>query len=207
MYVIIAGNIASGKTSLTEILASKLNATSYFEKSENPYVGDFYEDMLRWSFNLQIYFLGNRIMETKEALSNCKGDLIQDRTVSEDAYVFAKNLHEMNLMLNRDYETYMRVFTLAMDLIPKPDVLIYLKASVPTLIDQIKKRGRAYEASIQESYLEKLNEKYEDWVNNIYKGRLITINVDQMNFIDSPELLDPIFEQLEQIRAELTLQK
>lgn len=204
MYIIIAGNIASGKTSLTEILAERIGATSYFEKSDNPYVGDFYEDMSRWSFNLQIYLLGKRIKQTQEALSSCKGDLIQDRTVSEDAYVFAKNLHQMNLMLDRDFDTYMRIFSLAMDLIPKPDVLIYLKASVPTLIDQIKKRGRAYEASIQESYLERLNEKYEDWINNIYKGRLITINVDQMDFISHPELLDSVIAQMEQIRAEIS---
>ncbi|MFI3331196.1 MAG: deoxynucleoside kinase [Rikenellaceae bacterium] len=203
MYITIAGNIASGKTSLTELLAKKMGATSYFEKSENPYVGDFYEDMLRWSFNLQIYFLGNRIQETREALKNCKGDLIQDRTVKEDAYIFAKNLHEMNLMLNRDYETYMRIFALSIDLIPKADVMIYLKASVPTLIQQIKKRGRAYEAQIDESYLERLNEKYEDWINNIYKGELITINIDQVDFISNPELLDPYIDKIEKIRAKI----
>lgn len=200
MYIAIAGNIGSGKTSLTELLSKRLGATAYFEDSDNPYIGDFYEDMNRWSFNLQIYFLGNRIHEASEML-RCNGDLVQDRTVYEDAHIFAKNLHEMGLMLTRDFETYMRIFDLVTGLIPAPDVMIYIKASVPRLISQIQKRGRAYEISIQEEYLERLNTKYNDWIENIYEGKVITIDLDKDDFIANPSLLEGIIEQIEQIKA------
>ena len=140
MYIAIAGNIGSGKTSLTEILANRTGARAYYEDSDNPYIGDFYDDMNRWSFNLQIYFLGQRIREAKSILSEGT-DLVQDRTIYEDAYIFATNLHELGLMSSRDFDTYMKIFDLATALIPVPDLLIYLKASVPTLIHQIKKRS------------------------------------------------------------------
>lgn len=201
MYIAIAGNIGCGKTTLTEILSQRLGATAYYEHSDNPYIGDFYEDMNRWSFNLQIYFLGNRIHEAGEMLK-CAGDLVQDRTVYEDAHIFAKNLHEMGLMLTRDYDTYMRIFELVTNLIPRPDVMIYIKASVPTLINQIQKRGRAYEMSIQNEYLERLNQKYNDWIENIYEGEVITIDIDKDDFIADPPLLDNIIEQIEKIRTQ-----
>ena len=151
MYIAIAGNIGSGKTTLTQMLTARYDARSYLEESNNPYIGDFYEDMNRWSFNLQIYFLGSRIRQTMEMLSDVsQGDIIQDRTIYEDAYIFASNLHEMGLMATRDIETYMSIFRLVTTLIPKPDLLIYLKAGVPTLTSQIRKRGREYEMNIDE---------------------------------------------------------
>ena len=142
MYIAIAGNIGSGKTTLTEMLTRRYRAKCYLEESNNPYIGDFYEDMNRWSFQLQISFLGSRIEQTMDMLASGDEDIIQDRTIYEDAHIFATNLHEMGLMSTRDIETYMKIFRLVTTLIPKPDLLIYLKASVPTLISQIRKRGR-----------------------------------------------------------------
>ena len=152
MYIAIAGNIGSGKTTLTRILTERYNAKAYLEECNNPYIGDFYEDMNRWAFNLQISFLGSRIQQTMDMLAdNCdSGAIFQDRTIYEDAHIFADNLHEMGLMASRDIETYMKLFRLMTTLIPKPDLLIYLKASVPTLISQIRKRGREYEMNIDE---------------------------------------------------------
>ncbi len=189
MYVAIAGNIGSGKTTLTRILSESTGLDAYYEDGDNPYIGDFYEDMSRWSFNLQIYFLGKRISQSTELLSKGSG-LIQDRTVYEDAYIFAENLHDMNLMSTLDFETYMKVFSITEQLMRKPDLLIYIKASVPTLISQIKKRGRAYESGILEEYLERLNKKYDNWIENIYKGKVITINIDTTDFASDPSLLD-----------------
>ena len=151
MYIAIAGNIGSGKTTLTQILTKRYDAKCYLEECDNPYIGDFYEDMNRWAFNLQISFLGSRIQQTMDMISDCKsGVIFQDRTIYEDAHIFADNLHEMGLMATRDIETYMKIFRLVTTLIPKPDLLIYLKASVPTLISQIRKRGREYEMNIDE---------------------------------------------------------
>lgn len=191
MYIAVAGNIGSGKTTLTEMLAERIGAKTYFEESENPYIGDFYQDMNRWSFNLQIYFLGSRIRHASNMLKD-GASLVQDRTVYEDAFIFADNLHSMGLMASRDFDTYMGIFDIAEKLIPKPDVLIYLKASVPTLIRQIRKRGRDYEAGIMEDYLERLNGKYDNWIKNIYKGRVIEIDVDNTDFITNPEKVDEI---------------
>ena len=200
MYIAIAGNIGSGKTSLTTILAERCKTKIYYEDCDNPYLGDFYEDMNRWSFNLQIYFLGSRIAQAAEIIKSGE-DLIQDRTIFEDAHIFAANLHEMGLMSTRDITSYMKVFEICSDMIPKPDLLIYLKASVPTLVSQIQKRGRAYEMSIDESYLLKLNEKYDYWVKNIYKGTVLTIDIDKNDFIMEPELLDPIVAQIMELKA------
>ena len=200
MYIAIAGNIGSGKTSLTEILARKFNARIYEEDISNPYLNDFYEDMNRWAFNLQVYFLGTRIEQAKRMLGEC-GDLIQDRTIYEDAHIFATNLHEMGLMSSRDYESYMRIFAISSRIIETPDLLIYLKASVPTLISQIQKRGRAYEMSIQEDYLQRLNEKYENWINNIYEGEVITLDIDKEEFIMDPKVLQPIIERISTIKS------
>ncbi len=200
MYIAIAGNIGSGKTSLTEILAKRFDARIYEEDTSNPYLNDFYGDMNRWAFNLQVYFLGSRIEQARMMLDEY-GDLIQDRTIYEDAYIFATNLHEMGLMSSRDYESYMRIFEISRRIIATPDLLIYLKASVPTLISQIQKRGRAYEMSIQQDYLLRLNEKYENWINNIYEGEVITLDIDKDDFVMDPSVLEPIVERISRIKS------
>lgn len=201
MYIAIAGNIGSGKTSLTDILARRLGATILEENTNNPYLNDFYEEMSRWSFNLQIYFLGSRIKQAADVLK-IEGDIVQDRTVYEDAYIFAANLHEMGLLPTRDFRSYMEIFGFTEHLIPRPDILIYLKASVPTLISQIQKRGRAYEMSIQEDYLERLNRKYEDWIENIYEGRVLTLDIDKDDFIMNPEVVDDLLARIAAIKTD-----
>lgn len=200
MYIAIAGNIGSGKTSLTEILSKRFSITAHYEDIDNPYIGDFYKDMSRWSFNLQVYFLGSRIKQLREALS-LSGDLIQDRTIYEDAYIFANNLHEMGLMSSRDFNTYMKLFSLSEGLIQQPDLLIYLKASVPTLKSQIQKRGRAYEMSIDEEYLRRLNAKYDNWIENIYTGEVLVVDIDKYDFIlnPEPEIVEKIERKIESI--------
>ncbi len=198
MYIAIAGNIGSGKTTLTEILSARTGASAYYEDTNNPYIGDFYEDMSRWSFNLQIYFLGKRIRQAADIL-NRDGSLIQDRTIYEDAYIFADNLHEMGLMSTRDYETYMKIFDLSTGLVRRPDLLIYLKASVPTLVSQIQKRGRVYEMSIQSDYLERLNSKYANWIDHIYEGEVYVLDIDKEDFILDPSVLDPLLARIEQL--------
>lgn len=201
MYIAIAGNIGSGKTTLTEMLTKRYDARSYLEESNNPYIGDFYENMNRWSFNLQIYFLGSRIRQTMEMLSDASAcDIIQDRTVYEDAHIFAGNLHEMGLMSTRDFDTYMGIFRLVTELIPKPDLLIYLRASVPTLISQIRKRGREYEMNIDESYLQRLNDKYNHWIDHIYEGEVLVVDKDHEDFSD-PAVMERICARLDAIKA------
>lgn len=197
MYVAIAGNIGSGKTTLTEILTKRYGARAYYEETDNPYIGDFYNDMSRWAFQLQISFLGSRIQQTVDMLAKAEANVFQDRTIYEDAHIFASNLHEMGLMTSRDFATYMRIFELTTSLIPQPDVLIYLRASIPTLVTQIKRRGRAYEMNIDEAYLNRLNEKYEYWINNIYKGKVLVIDMDVDDFIDDQGVVDTICERLE----------
>ncbi len=203
MYIAIAGNIGSGKTTLTEMLTERYRAKAYYEVSDNPYIGDFYENMNRWSFNLQIYFLGSRIQQTMDILHNTTGDIVQDRTVYEDAYIFADNLHRMGLMSGRDFDTYMSIFGLITNLVPQPDVLIYLKASVPTLIAQIRHRGRAYEMNIDEQYLNRLNERDEEWIQNIYKGEVIVIDKDREDFVEDPSVMEKICALLDEKRAAL----
>ncbi|MDR2894860.1 MAG: deoxynucleoside kinase [Alistipes sp.] len=195
MYIAIAGNIGSGKTSLTEILTKEFGFTANYEDENNPYIGDFYEDMNRWSFNLQIYFLGRRL---HQVLAMLRGNehIVQDRTVYEDAHIFARNLHESGLMATRDFETYMQVFELASGLAPQPDLLIYLRASVPTLVSQIRRRGRAYEMSISEEYLRRLNERYNDWIEHRYRGEVLVIDVDKEDFILSAESRARIIEKI-----------
>ena len=203
MYIAIAGNIGSGKTTLTRILTERYNANAYLEECNNPYIGDFYEDMNRWSFNLQIYFLGSRIQQTMDMLADNRdsGAIFQDRTIYEDAHIFADNLHEMGLMASRDIETYMKIFRLVTELIPKPDLLIYLKASVPTLISQIRKRGREYEMNIDELYLKRLNDKYNNWIDNIYEGDVLVVDKDHEDFISAPAVLDKICARLDALNT------
>lgn len=201
MYIAIAGNIGSGKTTLTEILTQRYGAKAYYEEPNNPYIGDFYEDMKRWSFHLQISFLGSRIQQTQEMLADNSGDIFQDRTIYEDAHIFAHNLHQMGLMTSRDWETYMRIFHLVTNLVPQPDLLIYLKASIPTLISQIRRRGRDYEMNIDEAYLMRLNDKYEHWINNIYKGEVLVIDKDVDDFVADPSIIDRICERLDSLKS------
>jgi deoxyadenosine/deoxycytidine kinase len=186
MYIAIAGNIGSGKTSLTEILTKEFDFTANYEDVNNPYIGDFYEDMNRWSFNLQLYFLGRRLSQVL-AMIRGNENIVQDRTVYEDAHIFATNLHESGLMSTRDFQTYMQVFDLASSLAPRPDLLIYLRAGVPTLVSQIRRRGRAYEMSISEEYLRRLNERYNEWIEHRYRGEVLVVDVDREDFILSPD--------------------
>ncbi|MBQ2247261.1 MAG: deoxynucleoside kinase [Tidjanibacter sp.] len=200
MYIAIAGNIGSGKTSLTEILSAHYGAKAYYEDIDNPYIADFYDDMSRWSFNFQMFFLGSRINQTIQMLRESTGHVVQDRTIHEDAHIFAGNLHQMGLMSSRDYGTYMKIFTLATDLVPSPDILIYLKASVPTLVRQILKRGREYEKNIDLEYLDRLNTRYNEWIAG-YKGKLLTINIDEVDFVGKPEIVETIIRSLDELNG------
>ena len=186
MHVAIAGNIGSGKTTLTKMLAAHYGWTPKFEPVDfNPYLADYYEDMERWSFNLQIYFLNKRFKDILE-ISKSEKVIIQDRTIYEDARIFASNLHDMGLMSTRDFENYTDLFDLMMSLVGLPDLLIYLRSSIPNLISQIQKRGREYEKSIRIDYLTGLNEKYEDWIGG-YKGNLLVVDADNIKFGNRPE--------------------
>jgi len=197
MHVAIAGNIGVGKTSLTERLSKHYKWDAHYEDVEdNPYLDDFYNEMQRWSFNLQIYFLKSRFEQIKE-IRNLGKPVIQDRTIYEDAHIFAPNLHAMGLMSSRDYENYQGLFTLLDDLVPPPDLIIYLRASVPTLVDQIQRRGRDYESSIRIDYLNRLNERYEAWISGYNRGKLLTIDTDNMNFIDFQEDLGEIINRID----------
>ncbi len=202
MYIAIAGNIGSGKTTLTQMLTERYQAKAYLEEVDNPYIGDFYEDMNRWSFNLQISFLGSRIRQTMEMLAdNREGMIVQDRTIYEDAHIFADNLHEMGLMATRDIETYMKIFQLVTSFIPRPDMLIYLKASVPTLISQIRKRGREYEMNIDELYLNRLNDKYNHWIDTIYDGPIFVVDKDHEDFVSNPEVFERICAHIDALKT------
>ena len=196
MHIAIAGNIGSGKTTLTKMLAAHYEWTPKFESVDfNPYLADFYEDMERWSFNLQIYFLNKRFKDVVE-ISRTDDVIIQDRTIYEDARIFAPNLHGMGLMSTRDFESYSDLFDLMMSLVSKPDLMIYLRSSIPNLVAQIQKRGREYERSIRIDYLTGLNERYENWVKE-YDGRLLIIDVDRIKFENRPEDFQEVTDKID----------
>jgi len=196
MHIAIAGNIGSGKTTLTGLLAKHFKWKAHYEDVDtNPYLNSFYEDMQRWSFNLQIYFLNSRFRQIVEIRKGSKA-VIQDRTIYEDAYIFAPNLHSMNLMTTRDFDNYMSLFELMNSFISAPDLLIYLRASVPTLVNQIQKRGREYENSIRLDYLKSLNERYEAWISEYKEGKFLTLEVDNLNFTENPEDLGKIIDKI-----------
>jgi len=197
MHIAVAGNIGSGKTTLTSLLAKHYNWDTHFEDVEqNPYLNDFYEDMQRWSFNLQIYYLNGRFTQIQEIKESQK-NVIQDRTIYEDAYIFAPNLHSMGLMTTRDFENYFSLFNLMESFISALDLLFYLRASVPTLVNQIQKRGREYEESIRLDYLKRLNERYEAWISTYDKGKLLIVDVDNNNFNEDAEDLGRIINSID----------
>lgn len=197
MQISVAGNIGSGKTTLTSLLSKHYKWEAHFEDTEdNPYLNDFYEDMQRWSFNLQIYFLQNRFNKIREFRENGK-NVIMDRTIYEDAYIFAPNLHSMNLMSKRDFDNYIKLFDLMNRLVKAPDLLIYLRSSVPTLVNNIQKRGREYETSIRLDYLNRLNERYEAWISDYKDGKMLIIDVDNNNFHENPEDLGEIINKID----------
>lgn len=195
-HIAVAGNIGSGKTTLTTILAKHFKWTPHFEDVEhNPYLVDFYEDMPRWAFNLQIYFLNNRIKHLI-SIRNGSETVIQDRTIYEDAYIFAPNLYDMGLMTNRDFDNYSSFFQNLKELIKPPDLLIYLNASVPALVDQIQKRGREYEENIRLDYLKRLNGFYKKWIDNYTDGPLLIVDVDHCNFAEKEEDLAEVIRKI-----------
>jgi deoxyadenosine/deoxycytidine kinase len=197
LHVAIAGNIGSGKTTLTESLAKHYNWEPHFEDvDENPYLNDFYTEMQRWSFNLQVYFLNSRFAQVMD-IRNSNKKVIQDRTIYEDAFIFAPNLHAMGLMTTRDFENYFSLFTMIEGFIQPPDLMVYLKASVPTLVQQIQSRGREYEEAIRLDYLKRLNERYESWISSYDKGKLIVIDVDNNNFKEDKEDLGMIIHRID----------
>lgn len=200
MHIAIAGNIGSGKTTLAGLLSKHYDWEAHYEDvDDNPYLNDFYEDMQRWSFNLQIYFLNSRFNQILD-IRKLDKTIVQDRTIYEDAYIFAPNLHSMGLMTTRDFENYFTLFNLMSSLIEPPDLLLYLRASVPTLVNQIQKRGRDYENSIRIDYLKRLNERYEAWIESYKLGKVLIIEADAYDFPDNNEHLRQIMDK---INAEL----
>jgi deoxyadenosine/deoxycytidine kinase len=197
MHIAIVGNIGAGKTTLTELLAKNYGWDPLYEAVDNnPYLEDFYSDMKRWSFNLQIYFLNSRFQQIIE-IQKSNRQIIQDRTIYEDAFIFAENLHDMGLMTTRDFENYRAIFDNITDFIRPPDLLIYLKASVPTLVNNIQRRGREYESGIRLDYLSKLNEKYQKWIDSYKLGKLLILDKDNLDFTNNPEDLGTIIQLIE----------
>jgi deoxyadenosine/deoxycytidine kinase len=196
MHIAVAGNIGSGKTTLTKMLAKRYGWTPRFEPVDNnPYLEDFYADMKRWSFNLQIYFLNKRFKEVVE-ISQSKDTIIQDRTIFEDARIFAPNLHGQGMMSDRDFQNYTDLFDLMMSLVKLPDLMIYIRSTIPNLVAQIQKRGRAYEQTIQLDYLQGLNNRYEEWIAG-YKGNLIIVDGDTCKFGESHEHFQQITDMID----------
>ena len=199
-HIAIAGNIGAGKTTLSTLLAKNFGWNVHYESTDdNPYLSDFYLDMKRWSFNLQIYFLNSRYQQVLRILSGDK-TVIQDRTIYEDAYIFAPNLHDMGLMSSRDFHNYFQLFKTMSSQIQPPDLLIYLRASIPTLVSHIQSRGRDYEGNMSLDYLKRLNERYENWISGYEEGRLLIINSDNIDFTNNPEDLGNVVNM---VQAEL----
>jgi deoxyadenosine/deoxycytidine kinase len=196
-HIAIAGNIGAGKTTLTAKLSKHFDWDVHYESAEdNPYLSDFYEDMKRWAFNLQIYFLNSRYQQVLKILNGDR-TVIQDRTIYEDAYIFAPNLHDMGLMPTRDFHNYFELFKTMSSQIQPPDLLIYLRAGIPTLVSHIQERGRDYEGNMSLDYLKRLNERYENWISNYKEGRLLIINVNDIDFKNNPEDLGEIINQVD----------
>ena len=197
MHIAVTGNVGAGKTTLTTMLAKHYGWETQFEDVDhNPYLDDFYQDMSKWSFALQMYFLGSRFRQVKEIRESGK-NIIQDRTIYEDAYIFAENLNEMNLLSDRDYSNYTSLFNLMKSFVSAPDLLIYLKADISTLTKQIAKRGREYEAGISIDYLMRLNKKYEAWINSYKEGKLLVIDVNDLDFVEKKEDFGYILDRIE----------
>jgi deoxyadenosine/deoxycytidine kinase len=196
-HIAIAGNIGAGKTTLAELLSKHFKWTPQYEDVEhNPYLYDFYEDMPRWSFNLQIYFLHTRLEQLLE-IQHGKETVVQDRTIYEDARIFAPNLHEMGLMSKRDFDNYFQFFQTLKTMVRPPDLLIYLRASVPTLVDNIQKRGREYEENIRLDYLKRLNRYYNNWIDEYQEGPLLIIDANKNRFAENKEDLGEIISRIE----------
>ena len=197
MHIAIAGNIGAGKTTLTQMLSRHYKLEAQLEDVvDNPYLDDFYNQMERWSFNLQVYFLNSRFRQVLQIRESGK-DIVQDRTIYEDANIFAPNLHAMGLMNNRDFSNYKALFDLMESLVQAPDLLIYLRSDISNLVKQIHKRGREYENSISIDYLSRLNERYEAWIHNYDKGKLLVIDVDDLDFVENPEDFGEIIEKID----------
>ena len=197
MHIAIAGNIGAGKTTLTQLLAKHFKWEAQLEDVvDNPYLDDFYNQMERWSFNLQVYFLNSRFRQVMQIRKSGK-NIIQDRTIYEDANIFAPNLHAMGLMNNRDFDNYTSLFSLMESTVQAPDLLIYLRSSIPNLVNQIHKRGRDYENSISIDYLSRLNERYEAWIHGYNKGRLLVVNVDDLDFVEKAEDLGNVIAKID----------
>ena len=197
MHIAIAGNIGSGKTTLTKMLVDHFNWEPKYESVDyNPYLADFYNDMERWSFNIQIYFLNRRFLDVVEIRKSDK-IIVQDRSIYEDACIFAPNLHDMGLMTTRDFENYSSLFSLMSSLVQAPDLLIYLRSSIPNLVGNIQKRGREYESSIRLDYLKGLNERYERWIETYHDGKLLIIDVDNLRFQERPEDFAAVCDKIE----------
>jgi|TARA_B100000767_G_C19721703_1_gene517555 deoxyadenosine/deoxycytidine kinase len=197
MHIAIAGNIGAGKTSLTDLLSKHYKWQGHFEEVvENPYLDDFYHQMERWSFNLQIYFLNSRFSQLIE-IQKSGINVIQDRSIYEDAHIFAPNLHAMGLLSQRDYQNYKSLFELMEGMVTGPDLMIYLRSSIPNLVDNIHKRGREFENSISIDYLNRLNERYEAWIHNYDKGKLLILDVDELNFVENPSDIGAIIENID----------
>lgn len=204
MHIAIAGNIGAGKTSLTELIAKHYGWEAHFEDViDNPYLDDFYTHMERWSFNLQIYFLKSRFQQLL-AFKNSPKNVVQDRTVYEDAHIFAPNLNAMGLMSQRDFKNYYDLFNLMESLVDGPDLLIYLRSSIPNLVNKIHKRGRDYENSISIEYLSRLNERYEAWISTYNQNKMVIIDVDDIDFVDNKDDLKTIISKIDQGLAKIS---
>jgi deoxyadenosine/deoxycytidine kinase len=196
-HIAVCGNIGSGKTTLTEKLSKHYGWNPLFESvDDNPYLRDFYQDMTKWAFHVQIYFLNSRFRQVNEIQGSDK-PTIQDRTIYEDAYIFAENLHQSGNMTDRDYQSYLDIFRSMISLVKPPDLLIYLKADIPKLVRQIEKRGRDFEYSIRLDYLRKLNKNYEKWINNYKDGRLLVVDVNQIDFVENVDDFSDIVNKVD----------